>query len=72
MLAKKSGYSVLPIAHNAGVFWRRRDLRKHPGQIDLIIGEPLNPKGLKPEEINQRVENWIEETVARLPYARSS
>ncbi len=67
MLARKTGYSVLPIAHNAGVFWRRRGLKKYPGRITLVIGKPLNPKGLSATEITQRVEEWIEETVAKLP-----
>lgn len=71
MLAQKSGYPVLPIAHNAGIFWRRRDIKKHPGQIDLVVGEPIDITGLKTSEINKRVEDWIEGTVAKLPQERS-
>lgn len=67
MLAHKTGCPVLPIAHNAGVFWRRRDIKKHPGRIELVIGELLDPDGLSSAEINRRVEDWIEATVARLP-----
>jgi 1-acyl-sn-glycerol-3-phosphate acyltransferase len=70
MLAKKTGYPVLPIAHNAGIFWRRRDIKKYPGCIDLVIGEPLNTTGLSTAEINQKVEDWIEDTVAGLPQIR--
>lgn len=71
MLAKKAGYPVLPIAHNAGVFWRRRDIKKYPGQIDLVIGKTLDPAGLSSAEIIQSVEDWIEKTVAELPCERS-
>ena len=71
MLAQKTGYPVLPIAHNAGVFWSRRDLKKYPGRIDVVIGEPLSPAGLSSAEIIGRVEEWIEETVANLPHSRS-
>jgi len=71
MLAHRTGYPVLPIAHNAGVFWRRRDLKKFPGKIDVVIGEPLSTKGLSAREINRRVETWIEDTVASLPQVRS-
>lgn len=70
MLAQKSGYPVLPIAHNAGVFWRRRDIKKYPGKIEVVIGKPLDPKGLSSTEINQRVEEWIEGTLATLPAER--
>ena len=67
MLAEKSGYPVIPIAHNAGVFWKRRDLKKYPGTIDVVVGEPIETKGRKASEINSMVENWIEGQVAKLP-----
>ncbi|MDQ3268174.1 MAG: 1-acyl-sn-glycerol-3-phosphate acyltransferase, partial [Pseudomonadota bacterium] len=31
------------------------------------IGSPIDPAGLKAEEINRRVEEWIETEVTRLP-----
>jgi 1-acyl-sn-glycerol-3-phosphate acyltransferase len=71
LLAEKTAFPVLPIAHNAGVFWRRRDYRKYPGTIDLVIGEVMETKGLSAAQINRRVEQWIETTVARLPDGRS-
>jgi 1-acyl-sn-glycerol-3-phosphate acyltransferase len=70
LLGEKSGYPVLPIAHNAGVFWKRRDFRKYPGVIDLVIGDALPTADLKAAEINRRVESWIERTVSDLPQHR--
>ena len=67
LLAEQTGYPVLPVAHNAGVFWRRRGVRKFPGTIDVVIGPALETKGLSAKEINRRVEQWIEETVEKLP-----
>lgn len=67
MLARKTDCPVLPIAHNAGVFWRRRDVKKYPGKVTLVIGKALDPTGLSPTEISRRVEEWIEGTVAELP-----
>ena len=67
MLAEKSGYPVVPIAHNAGVFWKRRGLKKHPGSIDVVVGAPIETKGRKAGEINDMVESWIEARVAELP-----
>jgi 1-acyl-sn-glycerol-3-phosphate acyltransferase len=66
-LAQKSGSPVVPIAHNAGVFWRRRDLRKYPGTIQVVIGPPIATQGLSSTEINQKVEEWIESTMEELP-----
>ena len=70
LLAEKTGYPVLPIAHNAGVFWRRRGFKKYPGTIDLVIGELLPVQGRSALEINRLVEAWIESTVAQLPQSR--
>jgi 1-acyl-sn-glycerol-3-phosphate acyltransferase len=67
MLAEKTGAPVVPIAHNAGNFWRRRGVRKFPGTIDVVIGEPIVSAGRKASEINAEAEEWIEGTVARLP-----
>ncbi|MCG8427935.1 MAG: 1-acyl-sn-glycerol-3-phosphate acyltransferase [Chromatiales bacterium] len=67
LLAEKSGYPVIPVAHNAGVFWRRRDLKKYPGTIEVVIGPRIETQGLSLKEINQRVEEWIESTVEQLP-----
>ncbi len=67
LLAEKSNYPIIPIAHNAGVFWRRRDIRKYPGTIQVVIGPPIQSEGLSASEINQQVEEWIEATMAELP-----
>ena len=67
MLAEKAGRAVVPIAHNAGSFWARRDVRKYPGLIDVVIGPPIETKGRRAPEIGRDVEEWIEATVAGLP-----
>lgn len=66
-LAHETGYPVVPIAHNAGVFWRRRDLKKYPGTIQVVIGPVIESEGLSSSEINRRVEEWIESTMETLP-----
>ena len=67
MLAEKSRALVVPIAHNAGVFWKRRGLRKWPGCIDVVIGEPIDSDGRSAQEINALAEAWINATVDSLP-----
>jgi len=67
LLAQKTGRPVLPVAHNAGVFWRRRGLRKYPGTIEVVIGPLIQTQGLDAGEINARAEAWIEGMVAQLP-----
>jgi 1-acyl-sn-glycerol-3-phosphate acyltransferase len=60
LLAAKSGYAVLPIAHNAGEFWPKRSLIKWPGKITYVIGPLIQSEGRKPEEILKQAQDWIE------------
>lgn len=72
LLAEKSGCKVVPVCHNAGVFWRRRDIRKYPGMIDVVVGEPIATEGKSAHEILHEVENWIETTLETLPQTREN
>ena len=58
LLAVSSGAPVIPVAHNAGKLWGRNSFLKYPGVITMSIGAPIDPTGLKAEEINRRVEEW--------------
>lgn len=62
MLAQKSGYPVLPVCHNAGEFWGKSSFVKKPGTISVVFGKPIDPAGLGTNELNQKVEEWIETT----------
>ena len=66
VLAEKSGYPVVPVAHNAGDFWRRRSMVKKPGIIKVVIGDTIDPAGKTAAEINQIAEQWINETVEQI------
>ena len=63
LLAEKSGYPVIPIAHNAGEFWPRHSFIKWPGTISVVIGPAIETKGRMAEDINTEVYNWIETTM---------
>lgn len=69
-LACRTGAKVVPVAHNAGTVWGRNRFVKYPGEITVSVGPAIDPKGLEPEELNRRVEHWIEQEVARLGSAR--
>jgi 1-acyl-sn-glycerol-3-phosphate acyltransferase len=66
MLGKSSGALVIPVAHNAGRHWGRNAFIKIPGTITMSIGKPIDPTGLKAEEINRQVEDWIEAEMERM------
>lgn len=59
-LACKTGARVLPIAHNAGELWGKNALVKYPGVVRMVIGTPIDSRGLDPGDLNQQVEAWIE------------
>jgi len=59
-LASHTQTTVVPVAHNAGEFWRRNAFIKYPGTIKVSIGKPIETAGLKPDALNKQVEAWIE------------
>lgn len=65
-LACKTGASVVPVAHNAGELWGRNALVRYPGVVRMIIGAPMESRGVEPEELNRRVEAWIEAEMSRI------
>ena len=69
MLAIASGKSLVPLSHNAGTFWPRRGFVKKPGTIRVIIGEPIEPAGKNPRELNEEVRQSIEAGLASIAAA---
>src|SRR5688572_28179923 len=66
LLAIETGRKIIPVAHDAGYYWPRRGLLKKPGVIRVVIGQPIDPAGLDPRALNERIQAWVESTVARL------
>lgn len=66
LLAAQSGYPVVPVAHNAGEFWRRRSFIKYPGVIRVVIGAPIVSAGRSATDIIADVEDWIESTMLNI------
>ncbi|HEX4243002.1 MAG TPA: lysophospholipid acyltransferase family protein [Steroidobacteraceae bacterium] len=66
LLAIASGKCVVPMSHNAGAFWRRRGFVKRPGTIRVVIGEPIDPAGKNPRDLNDEVRRSIEAGLKRI------
>ncbi len=60
LLATQTQTTVVPVAHNAGLFWRKNAFIKVPGTITLSIGKPIETVGIKADALNKMVEDWIE------------
>ena len=65
-LAAQTKTPVVPVAHNAGEYWGKNSFLKRPGTITLSIGKPIDTNGIKADELNQRVEAWIEKEMLLL------
>ncbi len=65
-LASHTQATVVPVAHNAGEFWRKNSFIKTPGVITVSIGKPIDATNLKPDALNQMVEDWIESEMPKL------
>lgn len=65
-LAKEAGCPIVPVAHNAGDFWPKGGLRKHPGKIRFCIGPPIRPDDRPPKETNLLAQEWVETKMAEI------
>ena len=63
ILAERSGFPVVPVAHNAGEYWPRRGLIKKPGTIKVVIGKPIDSSKHSATQINELAKQWIDATV---------
>ena len=71
-LAKEAGVQIVPMAHNAGDFWRRREFTKRPGVVRFCIGPPIDASSQTPKETNLIVQDWIETKMHEISSAYQS
>ncbi|MCM8595795.1 1-acyl-sn-glycerol-3-phosphate acyltransferase [Accumulibacter sp.] len=65
-LAKRTGAKVVPVALDAGEFWRKSTFAISPGVITVSIGPPIDPAGKSAAKINALVAAWIDTEMQRL------
>ena len=65
-IAVHAGAPVVPVAHNAGQYWRRKAFLKYPGTITVSIGHAIDSRGMKATALTRQVEAWIESEMPRL------
>ncbi len=66
-LAIHAQVPVVPVAHNAGVFWPRNRFLKKSGTVQVKIGKAIDSKNFSAHDLNQEVEKWIENEMSHLP-----
>ncbi len=65
-LAAATGAPVLLVGHNAGSCWPAHALVKHPGEIQVLISEPLETAGKTTKEIQQEAAARFQALMSRL------
>lgn len=65
-LAAHCGATVVPVAHNAGELWAKNAFVKKPGTVTVSIGPAFSAAGMKPQQVNERAEAWVEAEMRRL------
>lgn len=66
MLANKTGFPVIPLAHNAGEFWPRNSFLKYPGVIQVKIGPVILTENKTTKDINAEAEAWITQAMQQI------
>ncbi len=71
-LSVRTGFPIIPIAHNSGHCWPKQSIIKRPGLITVSIGSPIYPEEMSIELVNQIARDWIEKETKSLAQERKS
>jgi 1-acyl-sn-glycerol-3-phosphate acyltransferase len=62
-LAIAAGKPIVPVAHNAGLFWPAHKIIKHAGTIQVVIGKPIDTTGKDAREVTREIEAWTRQAI---------
>ena len=57
-IAKKTGYDIIPVYHNAGKIWPKGSFIKKSGVITIVIGETISSSSMTSSGITEEIRNW--------------
>jgi 1-acyl-sn-glycerol-3-phosphate acyltransferase len=66
LVACETNTRLLPVAHNAGLFWPRHSFLKWPGMITVEFGPAMDATDTSPEALRDDAMQWIESRMAVL------
>ena len=66
ILAKETGYPIIPVAHNSGECWRPHHFIKLPGHITLEIGDPIPTTDETLESLMTKTRDWMQSRMHRI------
>jgi 1-acyl-sn-glycerol-3-phosphate acyltransferase len=63
MLAVSRGVPIVPVAHNAGLYWPGNSFVKYPGTVQVSVGPAIQTEGRSVDEVHAEVAGWLEQTM---------
>lgn len=60
MLACRADVPVVPVVHNAGLYWPGKSFAKYPGTVKVRVGEPIPIQGRSAEAVHKVAAEWME------------
>lgn len=66
MLASRADVPVVPVVHNAGLYWPGKSFAKYPGTVQVRVGEPIPIQGRSADEVHRIAAGWMEETMREI------
>lgn len=65
MLAVSSEVPIVPVAHNAGLFWPGKSFIKYPGTVEVAVGPAIETRGKSVDEVHDASTEWLEQAMRR-------
>jgi 1-acyl-sn-glycerol-3-phosphate acyltransferase len=66
-LAIAAGVKIVPVYHNAGLFWPAHRFIKRAGTVDVVVLPAIDTVGREPRQLTQELQRLIHEGLAKLP-----
>jgi len=66
MLAASAQVPMVPMVHNAGLFWPGKSFVKYPGTVQLRIGRPIQADGRGVDELHREAAQWMEASMREI------
>lgn len=66
MLACKAGVPVVPLVHNAGIYWPGKSFIKYPGTVQVRVGKPVDVDGRSVDEVQKDATEWMEQQMREI------
>lgn len=66
VLAKQAQADILPVAHDSGRLWPRKQFLKKSGTIQVRIGKPISSANKSADELRAEYSDWLQSTRTEL------